>query len=163
MTILVDKLPLPSKAPAQLVCHWLNGNARLVLCSNVHEPPAVPFVAETDSVAPLTRMPMICGDEGGIIATGGEKMASTNTILFAAPPVARKPSVPVARPDMLPMVTPEPPSAVSVVVVTAPPPFVNVTVSELPADRELLTTAQELTGTPVTVFVTADVPLPLEA
>jgi len=56
------------------------------------------------------------------------------------------------------MVTPEPPSAVSVVVVTVPTPFVNVMVSELPADKELLTTAQELTGTPVTVFVTAEVP-----
>ena len=97
--MLVDKSPLPSKAPAQLVCHWLNGNARSGLCNNVHEPTAVPFVAEIDSVVPLTPMPMICGADGGMIATGGEKMASTNTILFAAPPAAMKPSVPVARPD----------------------------------------------------------------
>ena len=97
--MLVDKLPLPSKAPAQLVCHWLKVNVRSGLCSKVQEPPAVPFVAEIDRVVPLTPMPMICGDDGGMIATRGEKMASTNTILFAAPPAALKPSVPVARPD----------------------------------------------------------------
>jgi len=43
-----------------------------------------------------------------------------------------------------------------------PTPFVNVMVSKLLVDKELLTTAQELTGTPVTVFVTAEVPLPLD-
>src|SRR5882757_8695558 len=113
--MLMDIWPLPSKLPVKLVCHWFKDSARLVLCNNVHKPPAVPFVLETDSVVPLTSMLMICGDDGR--TTTGE-MASTNTILFAAPPAAMKTSAPVARPDIEPMVTPEPPSAVSVVVVT---------------------------------------------
>ena len=64
LTRLVDKLPLPSKLPAQLVCHWLKGKATLVLCNNVHEPPAVPFVAEMDSDVPLNPMLVMCGDGG---------------------------------------------------------------------------------------------------
>ena len=60
--MLVDKWPLLSKVPAQLVCHWPKGSARLVLCNNVHEPPAVPFVAAMASVVPLKLIPVICGD-----------------------------------------------------------------------------------------------------
>ena len=52
--MLVDKLPLPSKLPVKFVGHRFNGSARLVLCNNIHKPPAVPFVAEMDRDVPLT-------------------------------------------------------------------------------------------------------------
>lgn len=61
MAMLVDKLPLPSKLPAHVVCHWLNGSARFVLCNNVHEPPVEPLVAEMDSDVPLNLMLVMCG------------------------------------------------------------------------------------------------------
>src|ERR1700722_14087617 len=78
--MLVDKWPLPSKVPAQLVCHWLKGNAMLVLCNSIHEPPAVPFVAEIDSVVPLTLMPVICGDNNGRMICAGLKTAATKVL-----------------------------------------------------------------------------------
>ena len=75
MGMLVDRLPLPSKLPARLVCHWLKGNATFVLCNNIQEPPGVPFVAERDSATPLKLMCVMCGVEGG----GGGTVEATVT------------------------------------------------------------------------------------
>ena len=67
--MLVDRFPPPSKLPAQLVCHWLKGSVRLVLCNNVHGPPAAPFVAEMDNEPALTLMPVMSGDDGAPLPT----------------------------------------------------------------------------------------------
>ena len=66
---MVDRLPPPSKVPMILVCHWLNGNATLVLCNSIHEPPAVPLVTDNDSVAPVRLIFAICGVGGGVFPT----------------------------------------------------------------------------------------------
>ena len=58
--MLMDKLPLPSKLPAQLVCHWPKGKATLTVCNNVHEPPGVPFVTKRDSPVPLKLICVMC-------------------------------------------------------------------------------------------------------
>ena len=75
--MLVDKLPSSSKLPAQLVCHWLNGSATLVLCNNVHKPPAEPFVAVINNDVPVKAMLVKRGDNG---MAGGAKTAATKAL-----------------------------------------------------------------------------------
>ena len=66
---LMDRLPLPSKVPVVLVCHRFNANATLVLCNSIHEPPAVPFVTDSDSAMPVRLIFAICGVGRGIFPT----------------------------------------------------------------------------------------------
>ena len=66
---LMDRLPLPSKLPMRLVCHWAKGSVRLVLCKSIHTPPAVPFAADRESEPLLTLMCVMCGDEGATLPT----------------------------------------------------------------------------------------------
>ena len=75
LAMLVDKLPLPSKLPVKLVCHCLNGKARLVLCNKIHAPPGVPFVAEIENAATFKPTPVMYGDEGC-----GAKIAPTKAL-----------------------------------------------------------------------------------
>lgn len=59
---LVDRLPLPSKLPAALVCHWPIGRATLVLCNRVHD--LIP--APTNKVV----MPMSEGNHARVLSQG---------------------------------------------------------------------------------------------
>ena len=68
MARFVDRLPLPSKVPLMMVCHWLMGSDTLVLCINIHTPPGVPLVAEKETpFKPFTTMPVILG----VVGTNG--------------------------------------------------------------------------------------------
>lgn len=75
MARLVDRLPEPSKLPVRLTCHWFNGNATLVLCNNVHEPPGVPLVADKESPVPFKLMWLMRGVDG----SGGGTVEATIT------------------------------------------------------------------------------------
>src|ERR1700722_1756644 len=71
--IRVDKLPLPSKFPTKLVCHWLNGSVMSALSNRIHEPPAQPLVADIDNDEPLKLIAVKRGEAG----RAGAKTAAT--------------------------------------------------------------------------------------